>query len=492
VAVRTRSAPDTTLARTERVRSHTVRPAVLYGVAAVGSLLVLAAVLYATGVVSTPRTSAESYYGRATVLCLGLTGLAVVPYLAWPSRWNIAAHTQLAFCVVAYVIPIYGLNSLSTAPDEALNLYVPVIVVGFFCCAAGALLGGRVTAFAEWKPWLQRVEARVVAAELVAPRRVMALALLSVAGMLVSFAVMGFVPAFAANPYAAKFFRGEYAASYAPVAPLYRFATTIISLLLPLVTVYLWRFRTAGWVLTFAGSLAVMLVSLQREPAVSGVLVAVGVLIAVRPRGMFLYFVGLLAVYTLGSGLYFLLAQSGLDAFSNGSSPSTSWLQEIAAGSPDVSDQLTFLRAWHAFPQYTHGLTFIGGLVPGNFRWNPSVWSLSIVNPSQSVSDIQSGGLRLPAPIWGLVSFGWLGVVVVSFLSGVFAGLLAGWTRRVIERRDVEGAALVTTFYLAVQDLLPVFFRLSYLSVIGLLVILFVLYTRRPAARGRVALGVSR
>jgi hypothetical protein len=411
---------------------------------------------------------------RPTILCISLVGLSVLSYVGWPSRWNVVAHAQLAFSVVAFIIPIYFLDTLNRLSSDALDLYYQVCAVGFLVSLVAAMVG-RAAGTAK------RIDRLVGARDFDSfntdkkiAGRVFALSVLCIGGVLVSFAVMGFIPAFAADPFAAKFFRGPYAAPYAPVAPLYRASTTVIALLLPLVALLAWKIRTPAWVVVFIGSVGVMLLGLLRDPAVTGVLLLIGILFAARRKGLFLYLLMLTAVYFVGGGLYYFLTLLGVPGYSlHGGAP---LLAQVAAGAPDVTDQVTFLRWWMLHPEYTNGLTWVGGLVPGNFQWNPSVWSLSVVNPGQNVANISSGGLRLPAPIWGLVSFGWPGAIGVSALSGFLIGYLARLAGRITPSQSLTHSVFWLLLYLAVLDVVPVFYRLSYLSVIQLGVVIAVLF----------------
>lgn len=452
--------------------------------AACSILIVIAAVwglLVVVGGVLNPQVSA--FDARPLLLCISLSGFAVVSYLAWPSRWNIVAHTQLAFSIVAYVIPILLLDGLSNVSGAALDLYAQVIVLGFVACTLGVAIGGWVGRLGDWSRVLDRISFATFSGLGNMSKRTQIIVALSILGMVASFTVMGFIPALAADPYAAKFFRGEYAVRYGPVAPLYRLATSAISLLFPLVAMYAWKYRSAKWYMILVGSLGAMLLSLQREPALSGILLFAGILVATRGRGMWIYFLGILGVYFVGSALYYLLSLWGVDSFANGSYASTSFLAEIAAGSPDVADQINFFTKWLDRPEYTDGLTFVGGLIPGNFKWNPSVWSLSVINPGVDVSAISSGGLRLPAPIWGFVSFGWPGVVAVSFGYGFFTGVLAGFARRLIPSTNLAQATVLTVIYVSLSDVIPVFFRLSYLSILQVLVAVILVYWHTSGIR---------
>ena len=150
------------------------------------------------------------------------------------------------------------------------------------CRFVGAVLGSKLSRAA---PPTARIADRIAAfAPRRVPGRVAVLAVLSVLALGLAFAVMGFIPAFAADPFDAKFFRNEYAAPYAAVAPIYRATTTALMLLLPLLAMYAWWRRRFGWVLLFGVSLAALLVTLQREPALIGILLFVGVMIAMRGK----------------------------------------------------------------------------------------------------------------------------------------------------------------------------------------------------------------
>ena len=452
-----------------------------------GALLVVCLGLWISlsvaAVLTLPQDEASGYDPRPLLLCLSLTGLNALSYLVWPSRWNIPAHAQLAFSVVAYIVPIFFLDGLSTWSPQVVDLYFGVMISGFACAAIGTVIGGWVASLRGAVAFGQRLVPSATFLQVTIPNRVRSVIIVAVVALIACFLFMGFAPALAADPFMAKFFRGEYAEPYRPVAPIYRAATTALTLFIPLAALQAWRRRNLGGMLILAAALTVMILSLQREPAVSGVLLLLGAALAVHGSGMVWYFVALLGVYFVGSGMYFVLASLGFEAFAQGASVSRTWLQEVAAGSPDIADQLLFLSQWSSRPSYTNGLTFVGGLIPGNFRWNPSVWTLAVVNPGVDVSSIVSGGLRLPAPIWGLVSFGWPGVFAVSALHGFFVGLLAGFARNLIPKQGVAGAIILLVVYSAFLDVLPVFFRLSYLSVLQLVIVLLVVYFR--PARGQ-------
>lgn len=424
---------------------------------------------------------------RPTILCVSLVGLNAVSYLAWPSRWNVVAHTQLVFSVVAYVIPIYSLGVLNAMPTEALDLYYRVTALGFFAMTVGVAIGAGMASPLRAEALRVKFQVGTDESDERIRRRVKMLIWLSIGGIVTSFAVMGFVPALTPDPLTAKFFRGAYAAPYAPVAPLYRASTSIIAVLLPLVAMYAYTRRERAWYGALVCSIGVMLLGLQREPAVTGFLILIGVALAVRKRGLPRYFALLIGTYFIGGALYSVLGALGLGGFAtNSPTAPTSFLAQVAGGAPDIKDHVTFMQAWlTGSPPLTHGKTFFGGLIPGNFEWNTSVWSLQVVNPGVPIERIASGGLRLPGPIWGLVSFGWVGVVAVSFFSGVLTGYLSRLASRLVPSANLATAVTWMVLYIAAMEVIPNFYRLSYLSVGQLVVVLVMIRyvsTRTPSS----------
>ncbi|MET0734963.1 MAG: hypothetical protein ABWY55_04875, partial [Microbacterium sp.] len=391
---------------------------------------------------------------RPLLLLVGLVGLNCITYVVWMNRWNIVAHTALAFSIVAYVIPIVSLSRLDGLSSAALDLYYQVIVTGFFFAFIGVLIGAWISRGYDSERLVASAGFMDAGVQERIRRRVLIAGALCVAGVAAAFAVMGFVPALTDDPLTAKFFRGAYAAAYQPVAPLYRGATSILSVLLPIIFLYAMKLRRLKWVLLAASALVVLLLGLMRDPAASGILLLLGVYIAVRRKPWILYFAILVGTYFIGGAMYFILGQLGFSNFGDVGAQAD-LLTSAAAGAPDISDQLLFLNAWLRDPQYTYGLTWLGGLIPGNNPWNPSVWSLSIVNPTQEITAIASGGLRLPPPIWGLVSFGWPGVVLVSVVTGAIQGFLAGIGKRVIPSTSIEASTYWLVLYACLTDVLP-------------------------------------
>lgn len=479
------------------MKMHISRRALLTCVAGVYVILVSAAVWGLLDVflhVTTPNLSGDWLNIRDLLLVLSLIGLSAISYVAWPSRWNVLAHAQVAFGIVAFVLPVLVLKVQYDFPPHVVDLYSKTIMLGFLCSLPGAIVGAWL-ASVKWRGHPPRTASLSIGPTKVSVpdegdfndrrnvvnRRVELAVLASLFGLAICFVVMGFLPALADNPFAAKFFKGSYAEPYSRVAPLYRLVTTFLALLTPIVTVYAWRRRDVRWILYLCLSLVGLLLTLQRGPALTGILLFVGILIAASRRSMIPYFLALLGVYVAGSGFYYVLGLLGIGEYSNLVNGSTSLVENITAGAPDVLDQLTFLQSWQGNPEFTYGRTFLGGLVPGNFEWNPSVWSLHITNPSAAITSINSGGYRLPAPVWGMVSFSWPGVVAVSFISGVLIGVVTGIAKRRVKVPDLEVSVLRYVVYSAVLACAN-FYVLGYLDIISLFLMWYI-FRPTPSAR---------
>ena len=125
-----------------------------------------------------------------------------------------------------------------------------------------------------------------------------------------------------------------------------------------------------------------------------------------------------------------------------------------------MSDQLTFMLAYGPHGPLTFGRTFVGGLVPYHFAWNPAIWSMHIMLPNVDVTYVL-GGVRLPAPVWGLTAFGWPGVVAVPLISGLLLGAFASVAREEIGRGSLLRSALLLAIYASVAVPIAEFYFLS-------------------------------
>lgn len=356
--------------------------------------------------------------------CLGL-------YAIWLDRWNIPAHLQVGFAVTAFVVPGLFTDVLESAPVGISEVYLYIQLFGGLSFVIGVLF----SKFSN-KP-LQLFEQKCghllsVTSDRVISQRVFLVAAFSAAGLIVSFFIMGFVPAFADEPLVAKNFKGDYQEMYYRAAWLYRLAYNIAIPIVPVVLSTWWSTKKASHL--FLGVLLVLLLiaTLTRGPALTGVIIFIGLLSAYHRRMTGPYILSLILIFGLGSAANYAIAKIFDIQLLLNRYESLSFADVIRAGAPDIDDHFNLLSNFLVDTPYTYGRTFVGGLVPYSYKWNPSAWTLLVANPTvDDISDIASGGFRVPVAMWGFLSFSWFGVVAVPFLSG----LLIGFAGRLMKHR---------------------------------------------------------
>lgn len=408
------------------------------------------------------------------ILFISLTILTIGPIIIWPSRYNVPMLLNIGFVFVAYFVPLIILNDNEIYSGEAFDLFYKITSIGAFC-----YLGGLIAGF--FFPLIKMPLSFVIRSNEFYEERFIKLTktflIVGIAGMLLSYLLMGFVPAFASDPLNAKFFRGVYEAPYMRVAVLYRIANLILINAIGFGFVLLFIKRSwYNFFLVLLGA-AVLLSTLNRGTTVFALLTAVGLVCANKGRIYSWLFVSLnfLAVI-LGSVSYYLIGLIfGIDQFTGLYSEDSIWTL-IASGAPDISDQLQFLKMYLVNPELTYGKTFFGGLVPGHYIWNPAVWALKIISPGSDLNDVTSGGLRLTAPIWGYTAFSWPGVIIVSVLSGLIMGYFTKYLKHWMKSGSLSKNIVAITFYSLVGVSLSGFYVFSYMFFPPLIVLFFYMF----------------
>ncbi len=345
-------------------------------------------------------------------------------YLLWPSRYNVIQHLSVGGSFVAIVVPALILHVQEEYPQPVVDLYVTILLVGLIAVLPGLIIGfllgkGRTTNFSFDIMSHAGYEQRVT-------RLTKTLLIIGIAGLVISYAVMGFIPLFAADPISAKLFRGPYQAPYLRVAVLFRSSFFILSTIMPIAFIIWYKTKAPFFLFSVLAVLILMAMSLARSGAFGGIVLALAIIMSFKSRFTFVLLMFMLVgVFVASSFFYYIVGIRTLDADTN------IW-QVITAGTPDIQDHLNFLVRFEDNPVWTYGRTIYGGLIPGHYEWNPSVYTLSIVAPGIDINEVGSGGLRLPLPMWGYVSFKWIGVVLFSFITGLLGGfflqLLKNWT----------------------------------------------------------------
>ena len=383
----------------------------------------------------------------------------LAPYLVWRSRWNIPTHLASGFCVTAYIIPGLFTDVWLVVPDSTILRFAQINVLGAFFLIAGTFMGGHVGSRIHL-PYAHipfRIDTE--SADLI--KRVLFVIGVAVVGIYVAYWIMGFIPMFADDPFAAKQFKGPYREPYYRAAYLFRFCFSIIAAAMPLVLILAWSKRSPI-LLTLAGlAFAAIFASLARGATATGLLVFLGVLAARSPHGLKWFIPLVLIIFPFGSTFYYTLGQllnvQSLTSINVG----TSLSEFISAGAPDIADQLSWLYGFSRGDYFTYGRTIYGGLIPGNYEWNPSVWTISYFDVGADISEAVTGGLRLTTAEWGYANFGWFGVVVISGLSGFFNGVMLLQLKRLQPRMTTIQTTAAILLYMTLGMQIVQFYFLS-------------------------------
>jgi hypothetical protein len=383
-------------------------------------------------------------------LAIALVVLAGGTLLVWPSRWNIPVFIDLAFTVPTYLVPLFLTQTTDQFGHAVLTDLTALAAVGAVVYLGGILIGFAIPRFRVTGlrfTFASMGEDRFVR---FARRRTFSLFALGVLGLYASFAIMGYIPMFAHNPLAAKYFHGAYRPGYLRAAVLHRISYWTVLALIP-VAAAVW-YETGGaalLILLLLGSAGAAM-TLNRGPIGFQALLAIGLIAAERGGFASATFVITAAiVLCLGSAANYILAVFfGVPvAYVSLAEPAEVW-RLIAA--LDLRDTLRFITNFRDHPHFTHGLTLVGGLVPLQYKWNPSLWALGVVSGASRPQDLPAGGIRMPVPVWGYAAFGWFGVVTVSALSGLISGYAARFARRHTGNGSLLRSAVALGLYVAV------------------------------------------
>lgn len=403
---------------------------------------------------------------NSIIITISLCAISLAPYAVWFSRWNIPAHLSLAFAITAYIVPGLLTDGILNFPPKLVDLYSDILALGAFSFCVGCALGAVVRPNGAGKIYFLTSRVQGTLDFRTVAKRARYIGYFGVIGLLISFVLMGFVPMFADDPFSAKFFRGQYKEAYERVAVLYRSAHFSLSLLVPILLA-LW-FDTRKLIYLYLGiaAVAALTLSLTRSPAAVGVVLWLSIW-AVHRRNLFWpYLILLVFIYAFGGATFAIF-----NSYISGVASSLNVWDLIAQGAPDIVDQLNFLEAFNRKEEFTYGRTIFGGLIPGNYKWNPSVWTLAVMNDTDDVSSIASGGLRLPVPLWGYANFSWIGVVLLSFFAGGITAWATVYLRRYLKSNLFTHSAVVLAIHASVWAVFINFYRLSFYTVFQIAII---------------------
>ena len=360
------------------------------------------------------------------VICLAWLVLSCGQVLFWWRRDNIVGYLQAGFFFASIAVPVLGTSIIDDLDPVDVNRYADIMVIGAVAYLAGlaygASLGDRVG--------LGRLTVGrppdIVPRQLVVRARRVGLAGVAVLGL--SFALLGYVPLLAAHRLLAKYGIGPYAAGYARGGLVLHVGLIVASTVLPVALALFVRHRRPIDAALAGALLLGLTVTLSRGRAFIGPLVFL-IALAVERRWRAGHILAAVCFSFVAGTLF-----NELVALSSSPEGST-FASRVAASAPDVSDHVLFLHGYQAQGAEQVGLKpILASLSVDKGEYNAATYALRIRTGLDDVTGLASGGLRLPAPIWGYASFGFPGLVVWSLLSGV----AIGWGTRLL-RREVAG-----------------------------------------------------
>ncbi|CAI9395049.1 hypothetical protein BACSP_00836 [Bacillus sp. T2.9-1] len=399
-------------------------------------------------------------------------------YFVWFNYKNIIAHLNVGKLIIAFILPVLFINNTFEYFDSNIvELYALIFFIGGLFHLIGIILGGkskRITLFSgnsdtfkiHIEDFLEKHS-----------KLIFRLFLLAIVGIIIAFLGMGYVPIFTDDPLTAKFFRGPYKESYDKVKIIYRISYFIIITFIPFILALYVKSKKKLYLWISLIALILIFMTLTRAPLVSGLIAFIFLLYSKNNKKAIMLIIMYTFIIGFGSISYkylFMILGLAPPAFYSGS-----FLENVVKGMPDLNDQLLFLTKFTEMGSpFTNGMTFIGALIPNNFPLNPSVWTLTIMNGGISdISNIASGGIRLPVYIWGYVSFGWIGVILVSLVSGFFLGNLFRFFKySMINSKDIYYKTLIYIITSFIYIELANFYLFSMYDAAVIIILIMTLY----------------
>lgn len=375
----------------------------------------------------------------ALEICINLFSYGVFmlgTLLIWPSRRNFIAWLAFPFFVVAYLIPLLAIDYGAIARADVLSKLTLINLLGAVSMVVGLFIGERIKIKFPWRPILQRVRSGIGPDDVV--QRTFNVMFAACLLMTLCFLWMRMVPMFAEEPFVAKFFRGPYKEKYDQVSVFYRLSQAVMMTALPLAMVLFINLRIKKLFLPVVWAVLLFAVALTRSLVGAGAVILIMAWASGTRLRFFVFLFTSTLIYCVGNIAYVILGISGPSDFNI--------LEEIASGASDILDHLVFLDAFDSSRDLTYGLTFVGGLIPGNFIYNPSVFTLAIANGTNDVSELASGGYRLPVSIAGFVAFSWAGAIIVPMLSGAIYGFFIAILKKIEIKNLSQHVAVIIWF----------------------------------------------
>lgn len=415
-------------------------------------------------------------------ICIAWLILGCGQVMFWWRRDNLLGYLQAGFFFATIAVPVLATTIVDDLDPVAVNRYADILTVGAFAYLAGLTYGAFVGT--RWRLPRVLVGAPLDPVPAVLVRRARQAALGGLGILALSFLLLGYVPLLTADRVSAKYGVGVYQAGFARGSLFLHVGLLLSGTILPVIlALYLRRRRRVD--LLLAGALFVgVLVTLSRGRAFTGPLVFL-IAWAVERRWRSW---GILAAvcFTFIAGTLFNEIAS-LATTASG----TSFASRVAASAPDITDHVAFLSGFEARGAKQVGLKpILAGISLDKGENNASLYALRIRTGLDDVTGLPSGGLRLPAPVWGYASYGYPGVVAWSLLSGIAIGWGTSALRRLLalreRRRPCLNLVLAWVLYQGTFLVLGEFYFFERVGLVSLALALFLCWLWPRSRRSNV------
>ena len=404
--------------------------------------------------------------------------------LLWRRRDNLFGYMQIGFCFAACVVPILGTTVVDDAPQDMAERYADLMTIGAITYLVGLAFGGRIAN----RMRLPRLSFGG-GADRTSPAVALNARRIAIGGlfvMMLSFALLGYVPILAADRVGAKYGVGEYAAGFARGSLFYNVFLLVASTVLPVILVLVMRQRRLIDVVLAGALFAGLMASLSRQLTFVGPLVFLIALAIDRRWRAWAILACVCFAYVGSSAFNSLVSLTPL-------AERQSFADQVASATPDLVDHIVFLDGFERGGSEQLGMRpLTAALSLDKSEFNPSEYALKVRTGLKDITGLASGGLRLPAAVWGFASYGVAGAGVWCLVAGVFVGMGTVLIRRALtpsfERgRQLLPLVLAWVFYEGTFGVLAEFYFLPRVAVIGFGIAIVLGFQRGRAGTGQTA-----
>jgi len=409
-------------------------------------------------------------------ICLPWLILSCGQVAFWWRRDNVFGYLQGGFLFATIAVPVLFTPIVDRLDPIDVKRYADILIVGALAYLAGlsygASLGQRLS--------LPRVtfDHRVDVVPRLLVKRTRQVAVAGVGVLVLSFSLLGYIPFLAVDRVSAKYGVGVYAGGFARGSLFLHVGLVLASTVLPVALVLVVRNRRPVDAVLAGALLVGLLLTLSRQQAFIGPLVFL-IALAIERRWRPWRIAAAVCFAFVGGALFNELVSL------SSSAPGITVADRVAASAPDINDQVGFLHGYVSSGSQQIGLKpILASLSLDKGDNSASAYALGIRIGIHDIRGFPSGGLRLPAPLWGYASFGYPGVVVWSLLSGV----AIGWGTRVLARAlaPIEGKrgqalslVLAWVFFEGTYQVLGSFYFVERVGVVSFALALYMCWSRR-------------